>query len=52
MWIRGRVREALSYISVNADSHCIVADPLLGLRKTRHGRIAICDECSILIRKA
>jgi hypothetical protein len=46
MSIRGRIGVALSYISVNADSHCIVADtPLLGLRKTRNGRIIICDEC-------
>jgi len=46
MSIRGRIGVALSHISVNADSHCIVADaPLLGLRKTRNGRIIICDEC-------
>lgn len=37
-------------ISANAECTVVADEPLLGLRKTRHGRIAICDESLVLTR--
>jgi hypothetical protein len=47
MSIRGRKCRSGSFLHFcKRRQHCIVADaPLLGLRKTRNGRIIICDEC-------